>query len=162
MASSTDTILANSDVVALAAEEALGATCGIKMQRCEAPETGDTPLILSVIALVGDIEWSIFLGLPRPAATGLVGKFFGFEIPFEAPDMGDAVGELANILGGKCKSLLDARGIKAELSLPSVVRAENVQVLKQSSAASSRVCYHSDVGELWVGVAAGRSTRLAM
>ena len=40
------------------------------------------------------------LGLPRQTASNLVLAFAGCEIDFDSPDMGDAVGELANILAG--------------------------------------------------------------
>ena len=72
------------------------------------------PTVLSVISLVGGVDWSIFLGLPKDTAVALAKSFAGFDIPFESDDLGDAIGELSNILAGNVKARLDRVGIKTE------------------------------------------------
>jgi len=141
------------EYVGEAAVEIFGATCGIQLQRCEDNEDlGSDGVIIAVISLVGDVEWSIFLGLPRDTAPALAAKFAGFEIPFDSPDMGDAVGELANILAGEVKRKLRAKGVNANISLPSVIRAENLEVLIQRDADAGKMCFGSPIGPLWTGV----------
>ncbi|KKM69842.1 hypothetical protein LCGC14_1446730 [marine sediment metagenome] len=147
--------LAHHDCVIDAAIETFAATCSLELQ----PQgkdgvdgvTGDG-VIVAVISLVGDIEWSVLLGLPRETATTAVRTFAGFELDFDSEDMGDAVGELANMLAGATKAKLDQRGIKVEISLPSVMRGEHVHVLSQSNVQSVLTCFGTAAGRLWTGV----------
>jgi len=48
-------------------------------------------------------------------------------VPFESSDMGDAIGELANVIAGSVKARLDQRGAKANISLPTVLRGSAVE-----------------------------------
>jgi len=66
------------------------------------------------------------------------------------------VGELANIIAGDVKARLDARGVKADISLPMVIRAQDIQVLVQRNSKMLKQCYTSEPGPLWVGVTAGK------
>jgi chemotaxis protein CheX len=134
----------------------LNATCGISLSPQDDKDVPGNDVLIAVISLVGSVEWSIFLGLPRLTACALAAKFAGFEIPFESGDMGDAVGELANILAGDIKNRLDAKGVKANISLPTVIRAQDIHVLIQRNATAIKTCYRSELGSLWVGVTAGK------
>jgi chemotaxis protein CheX len=143
-----------------AAADVLSTVCGVSIQ----PQDDDSSIasqkvIIGVISLVGDAEMSVFIGLPSGTAPGLVAKFAGFEVPYESPDMGDAVGELSNMLAGGMKNLLDAKNVKVNISLPTVVRAEDIQILLQHGAQSVKISFGSDLGPLWVGIAAGQGGR---
>jgi CheY-specific phosphatase CheX len=143
------------DVLTDAASEILSVSCGV-----DVAESADTPptegsIIVAVISLVGDVEWSMFLGLPQATAEKVAAKFAGFEIPFDSEDMGDVVGEITNVVAGQVKLLLDARGVKGDISLPSVLRAENMEVLSQRDASGFRTCFTSELGPLWVGLLTG-------
>jgi chemotaxis protein CheX len=155
-----DTISKHWECMTAATSSLFESTCGIGIQPEPCPVAKKENLMLSVIALVGDLEWSIFLGLPGPTATALAAKFAGFEIPFESADMGDAIGELTNILAGKVKSLLNDRGVKVDISLPTVLRADSLEVLVQHRTAMAKACFVSPVGNLWAGVVSGKSAGL--
>jgi chemotaxis protein CheX len=151
------------DIITTAAGNVLSTTCGVTPEPVleEAEPMGEA-LILGIISLVGEVEWSLFLGLPKDTAMSVAAKFAGFEIPFESSDMGDAVGELTNIFAGQAKQLLDNAGVKANISLPSVLRADNLQVLIQRQASSRRMCFSSPLGRFWTGVLAGTSHGLPL
>jgi CheY-specific phosphatase CheX len=140
-----------------AAVNIFNSTCGMQVQpqACEGGRCNDG-VITAIISLVGDLDWTIFLGLPRATAGAVAAKFAGFEIPFDSSDMGDAIGELTNILAGEVKAILDAKGVRVNLSLPSVVRAESMEVLAQSKSMSQRTCFCSPLGTLWTGLNVGR------
>lgn len=152
-----DAIAPHWECVVTAATEVFEATCGMKLTPLAEAETTDGQLILAVIALVGEVEWSLFLGLPSGTAAAAAAKFAGFEIPFESPDMGDAIGEVTNILAGRLKALLDKRGVRTEISLPTVMRADGLHVLVQRQSASAKICFDSPLGRLWTGVLAGKT-----
>ncbi len=151
------------DCVAEAAVEIFNITCELTINPLDKEENlaGDG-VIIAVISLVGDVDWSVFLGLPRQTATSVAAKFAGFEIPFDSADMGDAIGELSNILGGQVKALLDRRSVKADISLPSVMRAENMAVLVQRDVAGTKTCFDSSLGKLWTGAAVGKGGSVVM
>ena len=139
-----------------AAIDILGSTCGLELELIDDPgDLTEDGLIIAIISLVGDVGWSIFLGFSPPTATAAASKFAGFDIPFESEDMGDAVGELANMVAGQVKMLLDQRSVKADISLPSVIRAEHLEVLSRHTSVAQKKCFNTTAGKLWIGVTVG-------
>ena len=146
----------HTECVDQAAITILGSTCGLKLEMIDDPgNLTDDGLIIAIISLVGDVGWSIFLGFPPKTAVAAASKFAGFDIPFESDDMGDAVGELANMVAGQVKILLDQRSIKVDISLPSVIRAEHLEVLSRHTTVAQKRCFNTTAGKLWIGVTVG-------
>jgi chemotaxis protein CheX len=159
---STTQQLPHSDAVPQAVKEILMTTCGTVAEPCDdvSEEISEDGIIIAVISVMGDVDWSIYLGLPRDTATGMAQGFAGFEIPFDSEDMGDAIGEVANILAGNVKQVLDKRGVAVDISLPSVMRVDGLHVLKQRDSHTTKQCYSSSMGTLWTGVVAGKDPGL--
>ncbi|HVM60237.1 MAG TPA: chemotaxis protein CheX [Verrucomicrobiae bacterium] len=97
-----------------------------KAQRAEVRVDGEK--IIASVSLVGDVEMTVFLGMPSATAVALAEKFAGFKVPFESPDMADAIGELGNMIAGDLKIRLDRSGLKANISLPTVFRGQDLTV----------------------------------
>ena len=152
-----DTVAEHGAIVTESLSMILSQMCGLELEPIseDPTENAEGGMILSVISLVGDLEWAVFLGLPKNTAEAISLKFAGFEIPFESADMGDAIGELTNIVVGQVKKLLDQRGLNVEISLPSVMRAESLEVLVQREMFQQKACFSSPVGGLWTGVVCG-------
>lgn len=141
------------DCLLEAAAESFGTTCGMELKVTnQAPSGPSDGVIVAVISLVGDVEWAVYLSMPRQTATGVAAKFAGFDIPFESDDMADAIGELTNIFAGKIKAALDRKGVRAEISLPSILRCESLEVLIQHDSTMGRACFESSLGAFWAGV----------
>lgn len=156
--------LPHSDAVQEAIKDIMNTTCGTVAEQCPSlPEDiCEEGVLIAVISMMGDIEWSIYLGFPRNTAMAISQAFAGFEIPFESEDMGDAIGEVANILAGSVKQILDKRGINVEISLPSVMRVDGLHVLKQRGAQSAKDCYTCSMGQFWTGVVSGKPTGIVV
>lgn len=107
---------------------------------------------IGIISFIGEPVWSLLVGLPKPTAVAIAEKFIGMEIEFDGPDMGDTVGELANVLAGDIVARLDAAGTKAEMSLPTVVRGMGVDLSVPGSVPAVRFRYHAEEGPFWVKV----------
>lgn len=109
--------------------------------------------IIGCISLVGDIEWSLVISMPQGTAVPLAAGFAGFEVPFDSPDMGDAIGEVANLIAGELKVHLDGIGIAADISLPQVFRGATIEVLQLPHVPSKLLSFSSACGPFWIAIA---------
>ncbi len=112
--------------------------------------------IVGCISLIGDIEWSLVISIPEPTAEPLAASFAGFEVPFDSPDMGDAIGELANLVAGEVKVHLDGIGISADISLPQIFRGDPVELVKLSHVPARLFSFESACGPFWVAIGSGQ------
>jgi chemotaxis protein CheX len=154
--------LPHSDAVEISIKEIFMSACGSVVERAEnlPEEICEDGVIIAVVSIMGDVDWSVYIGLPRDTAVAIAEAFCGFEIPFDSEDMGDAIGEVANILAGNVKQVLDKRGVDSEISLPTVMRVDGLHVLKQRDSESSKHVYTCSLGQFWIGVVVGKSPGL--
>lgn len=103
--------------------------------------------VIGIISFIGDITWLLMLELPRKSAKGMAAKFCGFEIEFDSPDMGDVVGELANVLAGDIVGRLSAEGIKVSMSLPTIMRGQNVEPMVPRGVSSKEMRFSAPEGD---------------
>lgn len=109
--------------------------------------------VIASISLVGDVDWALMIHLSETTAPALAERFTGFPIPFESDDMGDAIGELANLIAGEVKVELDHVGIKANISLPQVFRGEGIEVLSLGLHDPLLLVFTTSCGPLSISVA---------
>lgn len=112
--------------------------------------------IVGVISLIGTLSLSFLIGLPRQTAEGLAQRFAGFEIPFDSPDMGDAISELTNVLAGRLCLELEHEQIFAQMALPTVARGEAVEVVLSTEVSTRPIYYNSPEGIFWVQLGASQ------
>lgn len=139
-----------SDAVLQASTEFFAQYCGLDLaEHKNAVAEAPCPGIMGVISFFGDPVWSFAIVLPETTAVFAAKKFAGFDIPFGSADMGDMVGEMANVIAGDICARLDARGIKAQMSLPTMARGHDVELLPPSDACTSRMALTSTNGNCW-------------
>ncbi len=80
--------------------------------------------ITGIIGLAGTHKGILAIHLPYKVAMAITSSFLMMDIEEINPDVHDAVGELANILGGNVKTILSANGRDIDLSLPSTIFGE--------------------------------------
>jgi CheY-specific phosphatase CheX len=90
------------------------------------------------------------LGQPRETAISLAKTFEGFEIPFESADMGDAVGELTNVLAGSVTAHMENAGFKVQMSLPTAARGTDVELLLGGGLPSTFMPFTTPNGNCWI------------
>jgi len=151
-------MLEHKDCAKEAVEEMFTSICQMSLtpHQLKPEDAADTAAIVAVVSLVGDIAWTLCQGLPESTATAVAAKFAGFAIPFDSNDMGDAIGELANVFAGNAKAKLDTNRVAVEISLPTIMRGKVVELLKARGLPAYRWDFTSPVGALWVEVIAGR------
>lgn len=77
--------------------------------------------ITGMIGLAGTHKGVLAIHIPNPVAMAITSSFLGMEVETINDDVRDAVGELANMLGGNVKTILSQNGRDIELSLPSTI-----------------------------------------
>jgi len=77
--------------------------------------------ITGVIGLAGIHKGVLAVHIPYPVALAITSNFLGMDVNEINEDVEDAVGELANMLGGNIKTVLTENGRDIDLSLPSTI-----------------------------------------
>ncbi len=109
-------------------------------------------LIATVISFSGEYPWSMSLIAPRDTAEFIVKSYFDMDVPFDSPDMADAVGELINVVAGECVRNLDAQGIECQMGLPSVLVGTKMDTFHGNSHPYEARHFRTPAGYLGVGV----------
>lgn len=95
--------------------------------------------VTAFVQLTGTYEGTITIACTEGVARSAAGAMFGLEAADVADqELADAMGELANVLGGRVKPLLDGG---AKLSLPAVVRGHDFAVTVPGSTVVTEVSF---------------------
>ncbi len=103
--------------------------------------------ISGVIGFAGTHKGLLAIHLPEDTAIGVTSSFLGMEVESLDADVEDAVGELANMLGGSVKSILSEKGRDIDLSIPSTVKGENYNFHVAKTAMRHFLQFSSIVGD---------------
>lgn len=90
--------------------------------------------ISGVIGLAGTHKGVLAIHTPNEVAFAITGNFLGLEVNEINGDVKDAIGELANMLGGNVKAILSKKGKDIELSLPTTINGEKYSFQCQNEA----------------------------
>lgn len=135
------------DAVKASVDKTYSALCGeTPVLATEDAADYSGPRIAGIISFVGDVPWSFSWILTQESAPALAMKFTGMEIPFDSSDMGDMAGELVNVIAGEIISQLEQRRIKSQMSLPTVLRGESLEMMPESGRCVKRLDYTSNQG----------------
>jgi len=116
--------------------------------------------IMSTISFLGDPSWAFALAFPEDAAVSIAKTFAGFEIPFDSPDMGDVLGEIANVIAGDISARLAKKGVSAQMSLPTVVCGDNVCLLVPATVSATQLMFAGPNGTCWFNLMGTRTDGL--
>lgn len=106
--------------------------------------------ITGVIGLAGTHKGVLAMHFPNPVAMAITGSFLGMDVDEINEDVEDAVGELANMLGGSVKSILSAKGRDIDLSLPSVISGANYDFQPTREIERVVIPFQCDAGDFMV------------
>ena len=84
--------------------------------------------VSGIIGLAGKAKGMLAIHLPNPTALAVTTAFLGMEVEEIDDDVRDAIGELANMLGGSLKAVLDPNGSSVQLSMPSAVHGAEYSI----------------------------------
>lgn len=107
--------------------------------------------VSGVIGLSGDATGSVVLAFPMDVACKAASAFAGSPIDQSSPDFADAIGELANMVAGKAKALMN--GSRISISLPSVIVGKEHTVSQSRTSPRIVIPCETDLGSVYVDVA---------
>lgn len=127
----------------------------VMMEVTVSGEVGDgvaplTNSITGVIGLAGTHKGVLAIHFPHTVAMAITGSFLGMDVSEVNEDVEDAVGELANMLGGSVKAILSDNGRDIDLSLPSVISGESYDFQPTREVDRVVIPFRCDAGEFTV------------
>jgi chemotaxis protein CheX len=120
---------------------------------CGEPEADSTPLVDSItgiVGLAGTHKGCLAIHLPNKVAMTITSNFLGMDVEEINADVEDAVGELANMLGGNVKSILSEKGRDIELSLPTTVSGHEYDFQPTREVERFLIQFEGDAGQFCV------------
>lgn len=109
-----------------------------------------TNSISGVIGLAGTHKGVLAIHLPNKVAMSITSNFLGMDVDDVNEDVEDAVGELANMLGGNVKAILSEKGKDIELSLPSTVKGKQYDFQPTKKVDRYTVPIASEMGDFMI------------
>jgi chemotaxis protein CheX len=106
-----------------------------------------------IIGFAGDLKGAVVLCFPIELANHIYCSLTGEEDPTPDPsEVGDAIGELANMVVGGAKAPLSEMGLSIQLSIPSVVSGKNHMIMNKSSGPCLVIPFKLEGRDFWVQV----------
>lgn len=106
--------------------------------------------VSGVIGLAGTCQGMLAIHTPDCVAKAITSSFLGMEVEEVDEDVTDAIGELANMLAGNIKMILDSAGKDVTISIPSCVHGEEYSIDCASDAQRVVVPFSMDAGQFLV------------
>ncbi len=106
--------------------------------------------VSGMIGLTGALKGMLAIHLPGSVAKTITGNFLGIEVDEINEDVQDAIGEMANMLGGSIKGMLSKNGRGIELSLPFTVCGKEYRFTQGDSVEVIAVPFKTENGDFLV------------
>jgi chemotaxis protein CheX len=114
-------------------------------------------VVVGIMSLVSKgFALTLHLGFIEKSAELIAKKFAHADIAFESQDMNDVIGELSNIFTGDVSGRLEVWGIRSDLSIPTVARAKELELLLPAKSPAVNLLFKLSLGTFWVKIGIGR------
>jgi len=90
--------------------------------------------VTGMVGLAGTYTGILSIHCPKPLALKVTSNMLGLEVDEVDDDVNDALGEIANMLGGYVKQILSKGGLDINLSIPTVIAGEDYTVNSMSDS----------------------------
>lgn len=108
--------------------------------------------ITGMVGLAGVYKGVLAIHLPKQVALDVTSSFLGMDVEDINDDVQDAIGEIANMLGGNLKTILSDRGKDIHLSLPSTIYGDEYAFTSQADADQVILPFQAPAGTFYVEV----------
>jgi len=108
--------------------------------------------ITGMVGLAGIHKGVLAVHFPYQVAMAVTSNFLGMEVGEINDDVQDAIGEIANMLGGNLKTILSDRGKDIQLSLPSTIYGDEYSLASQADVDQIILPFQTPAGIFYVEV----------
>ncbi len=108
--------------------------------------------ITGMVGLAGVCRGVLAVHFPKQVALDVTSSFLGMEVEEINADVQDAIGEIANMLGGNLKTILSDRGKDIQLSLPSTISGDEYTYTSQAEVDQVILPFQAPAGVFYVEV----------
>ncbi len=108
--------------------------------------------ITGMVGLAGTHKGVLAVHFPKQVALDVTSSFLGMEVDQINDDVQDAIGEIANMLGGNLKTILSDRGKDINLSLPSTIYGDEYAFSSQAEVDQVILPFQAPSGVFYVEV----------
>ena len=108
--------------------------------------------ITGMVGFAGTYSGVISIHCPVALALKITSNMLGMECEEVDDDLNDAIGEIANMLGGNVKQVLSKGGLDVKLSIPTVIAGEDYTVNSLSDSDCVVIPFHVDDHKFIVGL----------
>jgi chemotaxis protein CheX len=84
--------------------------------------------ITGMVGMAGIYSGILSIHCPQKLALTITSNMLGMDVDEAGEDVNDALGEIANMLGGHVKQVLSKGGLDLNLSIPTVISGESYSV----------------------------------
>lgn len=153
------------DVVGDALKRVMRSVCDAELETTTEPfATTAGNVVFSMISIYGEVQWTISVGYEESAAVGVASRLAGEKISFDSEDLGDAIGEITNMVAGEIKRALINRNMQVQISLPTVLAATEIRWLVHSaqSVSNDQVRYATPFGKMRIALTVGQGVEVVL
>lgn len=108
--------------------------------------------ITGMVGLAGTHKGVLAVHFPKQVALAVTSSFLGMDVEEINEDVQDAIGEIANMLGGNLKTILSDRGKDINLSLPSTIYGDEYAFSSQAEVDQVILPFQAPAGIFYVEV----------
>jgi chemotaxis protein CheX len=108
--------------------------------------------ITGMVGFAGTYSGVISIHCPVELALKITSSMLGMECDEVNEDLNDAIGEIANMLGGSVKQVLSKGGLDVKLSIPTVISGEDYTVNSLSDTDCVVIPFKTDDNRFLVGL----------
>ena len=108
--------------------------------------------ITGMVGLAGTHKGVLAVHFPQEVALAVTSNFLGMEVEEINEDVQDAIGEIANMLGGNLKTILSDRGKDIQLSMPSTIFGDEYAFSSQAEGDQVILPFTAPSGVFYVEV----------
>lgn len=106
--------------------------------------------ITGMVGLAGKHKGVLAVHIPDTLAFAITSSFLGLEVDEMNEDVQDAIGEIANMLGGNVKTILSDKGRDIQLSLPSTISGDEYTFMSQNEVDQVIIPFSAPAGTFFV------------
>ena len=108
--------------------------------------------VTGMVGLAGTYTGLLSIHCPKDFAMRIPSTMLGMEVDEVGEDVNDALGEIANMLGGYVKQILSKGGLDINLSIPTVIAGEDYTVNSMSDSDCVIIPFINEAERFLVGL----------